>query len=373
MHRNEEPSETWSGSEDHFRFLVEHTSEIVSVLAPDGVTVYSSPAAERVLGRAPSELVGSQAFDLVHPDDLDRVRAAFAEMLQTPGFSPPIEYRIGHADGSWRTVESVGRSHDQGRVLVTTRDVTSQRATELALAERERQLLESHKLEALGSLAAGFAHDFNNLLHVIAGNAAFVRRKLYDASVDVSELDEIDKAVQTASTLTGQLLHFYRRRNDERTATDLGAVLAELEPILRRLLGTHVELHVEVERDVAPVALATGHVEQIVMNLALNGRDALPEGGSIWIAASQSGSTVSLTVTDDGTGIQPQFLRQIFEPQWTTKTSEIGTGLGLAIVSRILEQYGGSIDVESDVGAGTRFTLALPTAELRRLDGERGA
>jgi PAS domain S-box-containing protein len=353
----------WSGSEDPFRFLVEHTSDIVSIVAADGLIVYSSPSAERVLGRTPAALAGAQVFDLVHRDDLDRVRAALAETRRTPGFSPPFEYRVRHADRSWLTVESVGRRHDDGSFLVTTRDVTAQRATELALAERERQLLESQKLEALGSLAAGIAHDFNNLLHVIGGNAVFIRRKLDEASADASELDEIDKAVKTASALTGRLLQFYCRPTDEHTATDLRTALIELEPILRRLLGTDVEFHVQVEQDVAPVAIAASHLEQIVMNLTLNGRDALPDGGHIWIAASQAGSTVSLTVADDGIGIHPQFHREIFEPLWTTKSSEMVTGLGLAIVADILEQYEGSIAVESDVGAGTRFTVALPVAE----------
>jgi PAS domain S-box-containing protein len=354
----------WSGSNDHFRLLVEHTSDIVSVLAPDGVIVYSSPSAERVLGLTPSELAGRQVFDFVHPDDLGRVRAAFAETLRTLGFAPPFEYRVRHADGSWLTVESMARRHDDGRVIASTRDVTAQRAAELALAERERQLLESQKLEALGSLAAGIAHDFNNLLHVIGGNAAFVRLKLDNASADASELDEIDKAVQTASELTGQLLQFYRR-TDEDTATDVATVLAELEPILRRLLGTDVEFHIQVEQNLVPVALAAGHLEQIVMNLALNGRDALPDGGNIWIAASQSDTTITLTVADDGVGIHPQFHRDIFEPLWSTKPLETGTGLGLAIVSGILGQYGGSIAVESDVGAGTRFTVTLPVVEPR--------
>ena len=123
----------WSGSEDPFRFLVEHTSDFVSIVAADGLIVYSSPSAERVLGRTPAALAGAQVFDLVHRDDLDRVRAAFAETLRTPGFSPPFEYRVRRADGSWLTVESVGRRHDDGSVLVTTRDVTAQRATELAI------------------------------------------------------------------------------------------------------------------------------------------------------------------------------------------------------------------------------------------------
>jgi PAS domain S-box-containing protein len=356
----------WSGSEDHFRVLVEHTSDIVWVLAADGVIVCSSPSAERVLGRTPTQLAGALAFDLVHPDDLERVRSALAEMLRRPGFSPPFEYRLGHADGSWLTVESVGRRHDDGLVLATTRDVTTQRALELALVARERQLFESQKLEALGSLAAGFAHDFNNLLHIITGNAAFVRRKLDDASADVTELDEIDKAVDAASELTGRLLQLYRRRAADHAATDLGALLAGLQPVLTRLIGTDVDFHIQVEQDLAPVALAAGDLEQIVLNLALNGRDALPDGGHIWIAAAEAGNTVSLTVTDDGVGIHPQFHREIFEPLWTTKSLEMGTGLGLAIVSGILEQYGGSIAVESDVGAGARFTMTLPVADEGR-------
>jgi signal transduction histidine kinase len=234
-----------------------------------------------------------------------------------------------------------------------------------ALAECQRRILESQRHESLGRLAAGVAHDFNNLLLVIAGSTAFVRHKLVDASAVACELDAIDKAVQTASTLASRLLYFNRSRDDERTGADVETVLSELEPLLRRLIETRTDLRIDVEHDLPPVAVTAGQLEQIVMNLVVNARDVLPSGGHIWIGASRSSGGVMLTIEDDGPGIAPALHREIFKPFWTTKPPESGTGLGLTIVTDILTQSGGSIDVESDAGSGTRFVLSLPT--------ERGA
>jgi two-component system cell cycle sensor histidine kinase/response regulator CckA len=349
-------------SEEHFRFLVENTSDIVAVLAPCGEIAYVSPSGERMLGHAVETLVGRNAYDLLHEDDVPRVRAAFDEMLSAPGFAPPIEYRVRHPDGRWLTIASVGRNHGDGRLLVTTRDLTQQRAAEVALARRERRLHERQKVEALGWLAAGVAHDFNNLLHVIRGNAALLELELADEPALRARVCEIGRATTSAAELSNQLLNFSRRRSHDSVAIDVRAILLDLEPLLRRVVPEGVSLSVTPPPHGLKACFEHSALEQVVMNLVLNAADASAAGDEIAVAASDADGHVTVSVTDTGTGMSDETVASIFEPLFTTKTNGRGTGLGLAVVKELVEKHRGAIAVETAPGRGSRFSIRLHRA-----------
>jgi signal transduction histidine kinase len=252
------------------------------------------------------------------------------------------------------------------------------RALERDMAERTRlesQLLQSQKLEAVGRLAGGVAHDFNNLLGVIMGHAELL---MAEASDDQRfEIEQILEATQRAAGLTRQLLAFSRRQIVDPKVLDLNVLVAEMEKMLRRLLGEDIELSISQGSGVASVRADPGQLEQVVMNLAINARDAMPLGGRLSLETSQievgkeapiadareeiaPGRYVQLEVRDTGTGIEERLLANIFEPFFTTKEPGKGTGLGLAMVYGIVKQSGGHVWVSSEVGRGTQFTICLP-------------
>lgn len=255
-----------------------------------------------------------------------------------------------------------------GRVW-SFRDVTSR-------LQLEDQLRQSQKMEAIGQLAGGVAHDFNNLLTVICGHAEFLQREHLTPGQQ-HDLEQIHRAAMHAAALTGQLLAFGRKQIVRPVLLDLNDVVAELEPMLRRLIGEDIAVDVCPSRAEAAITADRCQVEQILINLAINARDAMPRGGRLSLRLGHVelvhdaartgragfGSYVRLTVTDTGEGIPPEILDRIFEPFFTTKERGRGTGLGLATVYGIVEQSGGFIEVQSTVGVGSRFDVYLPAAE----------
>jgi two-component system cell cycle sensor histidine kinase/response regulator CckA len=237
-------------------------------------------------------------------------------------------------------------------------------ATMLALAaERaaaEEQLRQAQKMEAVGQLAGGIAHDFNNLLTVIAGYSAIARERIGDGP-GAEELDAIAHATERAAQVTGQLLAFSRRQVLEPAVLDLNEVARGLAPMLSRLIGEDVALTIETADGLAPVVADRGQVAQVILNLAVNARDAMPVGGTLRIETRMlDENRVGLIVTDTGVGMDPAILQHAFEPFYTTKDAGQGTGLGLATVHGIVEQSGGQVAVDSEPGRGTTFTVSLP-------------
>ncbi len=248
----------------------------------------------------------------------------------------------------------------------------------------EAQLLQSQKMEAIGRLAGGVAHDFNNLLTVILGHTSLLRRRPALEGSMRRALDLIEQTAERASALTRQLLAFSRRQMLQPEIIDLNAVVRGMEPMLRLLIGEDITLALELALDLGAVRADPGQIEQVVMNLVVNARDAMPAGGLLVIATQNRhvsaptpglapGRFVTLSVTDTGSGMDRETQAHIFEPFFTTKEAGKGTGLGLATVYGIVTQSGGQIDVVSQVGQGTRFTIYLPSladdaaALLRRL------
>jgi PAS domain S-box-containing protein len=347
--------------EELFRSLIENASDVITILAADGTSLYESPSVERVLGWTPEEIVGRPSFALLHEDDLARVQEMFASTLagEEPGAQ---EFRLRHRDGSWRTVEAIGRRRRQEGewvVVVNYRDVTQQR-------ELQEQLLHSQKLEAVGRLAGGVAHDFNNLLTAIGGYSEFLAAGFEADDPRRDDALEIVRASARGAALTAQLLAFSRRQVMLSEVLELGDVVLGLKSLLSRLLGEGVELSTSVEPGCL-VRADRGQLEQVITNLALNARDAMPSGGTVELVVRRLERAVELCVSDTGFGMDADTTAHAFEPFFTTKDD--GTGFGLATVYGIVKQSDGHIWLYSEPGAGTTFKLYFPI----RSDGERVA
>ncbi|MBA3889346.1 MAG: PAS domain S-box protein [Gemmatimonadaceae bacterium] len=352
-------------SEERFRALVEHSSDLIAILETDGRVRYASPSQRALVGYDEADIRTMNALDLIHPDDLARATQRMELALQVESLAPEMPLRFRGRDGSWRSLMvTLTNMHHNPAVrgfVVNARDVTS----ELRLQE---QLTQSQKMEALGQLAGGVAHDFNNILAAISGYAELLLMELPADATTAADAREIAKATARGAGVTKQLLAFSRRQTLETEVLDLAAVVRDTGRMLRALLPASIELELPAEGDPAvPVHAARAQVEQIVMNLAVNARDAMPMGGRLRIRVArehgEAGEQAIIVVSDSGTGMTDEVRARAFEPFFTTKPKGHGTGLGLATVYGLVHQFGGKIDVESAAAVGTHFTIALPIAE----------
>ena len=353
-------------SEAFFRSVLQDSTDFWSVLDSEGRYKYLSSGSKSVVGWTEQELLGLPATERVHPDDVERVRSTLADVFAASGAVGRVTYRYRHQDGSWRVLDSRARNllHDPNvrGVVVSRRDVTEQR-------HLEAQFQQSQKLESVGRLAGGVAHDFNNLLTVIQSCSETLKDDLEAGSSAQPELiDEIHAAGKRAAELTRQLLAFARKQVIAPVPLDLNAVVRGTERMLRRVLGEDVELFVNVEPALWNMRCDRGQVEQVILNLAVNARDAMPGGGRFVIATDnvhvepdeaarfnldQPGDFVMLVARDSGMGMSPEVKAHVFEPFFTTKPKGTGTGLGLATVYGIVKQSGGHIQLTSEPGEGT--------------------
>jgi two-component system cell cycle sensor histidine kinase/response regulator CckA len=351
-----------------YRTLVEGALDLITVVDEVGTIVFSSPSSERLLGYAPGDLVGRNLFEQVHPDDVRRVRSAFEDGVRGDKTSQPVEHRVRHRNGSWRTFESVGNlRHDvPGGPLgiINSRDVTARKLLEM-------QVRQAQKMEAVGLMTGAIAHDFNNLMVVIAGYAELLSS---DPSSTVREFaGEMLKATDRATELTRQLLTFARpSKVDQLPTCDANEVIVGLQGILERLVGKDVVIGYALAATLARVPMIRASLDQILINLAVNARDAMPGGGHLTIATrnavlSKPGEAKSLAVdclvlevSDTGVGMAEEIKARIFEPFFTTKEPHRGTGLGLQTVFAIVQQADGWIDVMSERDRGTTFRVCVP-------------
>jgi signal transduction histidine kinase len=254
-------------------------------------------------------------------------------------------------------------------------EIAERRRSEDALQESRERLRQSQKLEALGQLAGGVAHDFNNLLMVIRGHAELLRDAALNPRMRRS-CEEIDRAVDRASSLTQQLLTFSRRQALRRRVLDLNVVVRDTTKMLHRLVGDDIELVVRCGPERLPLHADSGMLVQILLNLAVNARDAMPEGGRLIVETAElarDGTRFALLqVQDEGTGISPEVLPRIFDPFFTTKEVGKGTGLGLATVFGIAQQHGGAVEVDAGLGRGATFRILLPLATEAEESAQRG-
>jgi two-component system, cell cycle sensor histidine kinase and response regulator CckA len=481
---------------DWYQALLANSADATALLARDGTVLFVTAPIERLTGFTPQELIGANAFDHVHPDDLPRVRAAFCRAVER---TEPvrIEYRARHKDRSWRHRDAIGvnRLADPAlaAVVVNYRDISVGSVADAALRERERwtaeqlravissvpivlwaidrrgivtlsegsllggiglapgrvvgrsifdlyanapgvldytraalrgesptwmlnlhgrtfsgcytplrdasgaiagaigvatdvtervqleqRLMQTHKMEAIGRLAGSIAHDFNNYLTAIVGYAELGLAQVSAHDPLRQDLAEIRKAGRSAASLTRQLMTFSRKQLLQPQVIDLNAVVSRITGMLRQLIGEDIELRSKLADPLGRVSADPGQIEQVVMNLALNARDAMATGGVLTIETanieldekfvadhpgSSAGRHVMLAVSDTGTGIDRDVQERLFEPFYTTKGPGRGTGLGLATVYGIVKQSGGSISVHSEISRGTSFTIFLPRVE----------
>lgn len=368
-------------AEERYRSLVESSPNAIAVHRK-GRIVYVNPAGVKLIGaKSQEELIGRNLMDFVHPDYQEVVTRRAAAAYTRGEVAPLLEEKFVRLDGSEVDVEVVAiplMLEGEPAVNTIIRDITGRKRAEEALRESEEKLRQGQRLEAIGRLAGGVAHDFNNLLTAIIGHTEFLRADVAPHSDRTSDLDEIQKAAERAATLTRQLLAFSRRQALQPHVFDLDEVTENMTGLLEQLIGEDVHLAFRQSPDLWPVEADPGQIEQVIMNLAINARDAMPEGGKLTVEtanvelnedyvsthlATEPGPYVMLAVSDTGCGMSRELLSHIFEPFFTTKDPGKGTGLGLSTVYGILKQSGGSIWVYSEPGKGTTFKVYLPRAD----------
>jgi PAS domain S-box-containing protein len=346
----------------------------------DGVIRDVNPRLTELTGFSRDDLIGcTPPYPFWPPESAD----AILETLESAfhGQVGEYDFEFCRSDGS-RIAVIVTRAplrDGSGRIIgavTTIKDVTERRAAEEALRRSQQQLQQAQRMEAVGRLAGGVAHDFNNLLTAITGYTDLILSDLRDDSLR-PDLEEIRKTADRAGALTRQLLTFSRREVLQPTVVDLNRVIANLEPMLQRLIGEDIQLITLLDPRLRPVRADPGQLEQVIVNLAVNARDAMPDGGLLTVetmnrpaestageaTAPTPGASAVITVSDTGQGMDEETLSHLFEPFYTTKDQGKGTGLGLATVYGIVVQSGGTIEVESDPQRGTTFRIVLPEAE----------
>ena len=329
----------------------------------------------RIMGYDPAEALGPTWWtDHLHSEDRDPVLAAVPSILSRDHLA--FEYRFRHKDGSYHWIHDEARltRDSAGRpveVFGSWVDITERKALEM-------QLLQAQKMEAVGLLAGGVAHDFNNVLTAIGGYAELVREDLPGEDARRHDVEEILRATERAATLTRQLLAFSRRQVLAPRVLDLNGVVAGVDNMLRRLIGADVELRTALAPELGAVRADPGQLEQVIMNLVVNARDAMPRGGKLTLETANAeldesyalehpavvaGPYVMLAVSDSGVGMDAATQARVFEPFFTTKEKGKGTGLGLATVYGIVKQSGGNIWLYSEPGRGTTFKIYLPRVD----------
>jgi PAS domain S-box-containing protein len=337
-------------------------------------SVWWSDEMYRICGAEPHSFNPS-ILGFLHPDDKDRVLATVQRALED--HRPfDLENRITRLDGELRVFHSQGRvvldeSNHVVRMVGTVQDITERKGL-------ETQLRAAQQMEAVGRLAGGIAHDFNNLITAISGFTELVQSTLDETDPRHEDLLEVQKAASRAASLTAQLLAFGRRQFLQPKVLDLNALVGDIEKLLRRTIGEDIDLVLSVDPGLEAVRADPGQLEQVVVNIAVNARDAMPKGGQLRFvtdmvdvdeAAAQArapmapGRYVRLVITDTGTGMSPEIQQHIFEPFFTTKALTKGTGLGLATVYGIVQQSGGYVRVSSQPGLGTSFEICLPAVK----------
>ena len=387
--------EALAQSEERHRFLTANITDAIWTLGLERRFLYVSPSIERLAGYTAEDFQNMSLEQVLSEGSYERALHTLADELKhdgEPGVDPErwraLDLGVRCKDGSYVWTESKMSflrevSGVPCGVIGVTRDITTWKKTQEALHRSEDRLRQAQRLEAVGQLAGGVAHDFNNLLTVIQGNHDLLMRDFHTADPRRIRLEEIGKAADKAASLTRQLLAFARRQRLETEVLSLNEVVAETEPILNRLLPEDIRISVELDSDLGHVEADRGQLEQVLLNLVINARDAMPRGGSLRVATSNvdlttgyevyeppviPGLYIRMEVSDDGPGIPEELQSKIFEPFFTTKEVGQGTGMGLATVYGIIKQSKGYVWVESRETQGTTFEILLPLCNKSRTE-----
>jgi len=359
--------EALRSSDERMRELATSIDEVFWVSTPDrSQMLFISPAYEKIWGRSCESLYDApQSWrDGIVADDLER--------LVREADNSEHEFRVQRPDGSvrWVRTKTFPIRDDSGEVIRLAgvcADITQRR-------ELEEQLQQAQKMESLGMLAGGIAHDFNNLLAVISSCSGLLAESVASDESDRELVGDIEDAVVRASALTRQLLAFSRKQVTEPVVLDANVVVTDTRKLLRRIVGENIEVVTSLEPDLPMVRIDRGQLVQVILNLAVNARDAMPRNGTVRVSTRSIGNCIALEVSDTGIGMRPEVLARACEPFFTTKELGKGTGMGLAVVHGIIDNANGRIEIESKVGHGTTFRILLPAsggdADVHRAMGD---
>jgi PAS domain S-box-containing protein len=360
-------------SEEKYRLLVQNANDAIFILK-DGTIKFSNIKTEKMFGYSAGELSTIPFLNHIHPTDREKGSEGNPESSESAEFARPQSFRIRNKSGQeiWVELKRVDIEWEgKPATLNFASDITDQKKLEV-------QFLQAQKMEAVGRLAGGVAHDFNNLLTIINSNSQLALMELKEWDPLREKFESIQKAGERAAGLTRQLLALSRRHIVQMKVIDLNAILRDLEKMLHRVLGEDIELTTILDENLGRVKADPGQMEQAVLNLVINARDAMPSGGKLTIETGnvnvdqehhsthkgmKAGRYVSLAVSDTGIGMKPEIQERIFEPFFTTKAKDKGTGLGLSTVYGVIKQSGGDIWVYSEPGRGTTFKIYLPQIE----------
>ncbi len=364
-------------SEGRYRDLVEGSFDGILIQQGEQI-IYANGRLLEMLGYLPEEILGMDHWLIFHPDFQELTRERGRARLAGEDVPASYEVTLRRKDGSDLEGEILARrimGPGGPAIQVWVRDVTERRRAVANLARLEDEFRQAQKMEAIGRLAGGIAHDFNNILTVISGTAELVLMDTFKGDELMRQVEEIKRAASRAADLTRGLLSFSRRQTIEPRVLDLNEVLQGTAKMLRRVIGEDINLTMITGSDLGKVKADPGQIEQVLMNLAVNARDAMPGGGrltietgNVWLDEAYAGRHldaapgpyVHLSVTDTGTGMTKEVKERIFEPFFTTKEAGQGTGLGLSLVYGIVKQSGGKIWVYSEPGSGATFKIYLP-------------
>jgi two-component system cell cycle sensor histidine kinase/response regulator CckA len=378
--REVEAQRALAESQERYRQLVE-CSPLGILVHVQGRTVLANPEAVRLLGgETEANVLGKVIWDHIAPEYHALVRDRVAEVYDRKARPPTIELEFLRLDGTRFRVEVTAgpvEHHGQSASQVVFQDITAQYEARKAKEELERQLVQAQKMEAVGRLAGGVAHDFNNLLTEISGNTALALMEIEGDNPAAPYFSAINDAARRAAALTRQLLTFSRRQVTQRTQVSLDALVGEMEKMLRRVIGADILFESRLNTRGAYVLADAGQVEQVLLNLVINARDAMPQGGRLSLRTEvvvlgeeksrqrpdvEPGQFVVLSVADTGHGMDSETRTRVFEPFFTTKPMDKGTGLGLATAYGIVRDHGGFFEVDSEPASGTTFRVYLPVS-----------
>ncbi len=375
--RQEQTAESLRAAEEKYRNIFENAVNGIFQVAPDGKYTAANPALVKMLGYGSTEeLLRNRTYNAQENYADPTLKGQFQDLLRWGDELHNFESEIIRKDGKkiWVAEHLKAIRDGSGKIIAyegTVQDITEHRRLQL-------QLQKAQRMESLGTLAGGIAHDFNNLLTVIGGYSTLLMDGLAENPRLHPAAEQIHKAGQRAAALTRQLLVFSRHRILQGSTLNLNMVITNMVQMLQRLIGEHIDVQAVLAPDLCPVKADAGQLEQVIMNLAVNARDAMPDGGKLTVrtsnivldegfvrsnVGSRAGRHALLEVSDNGTGMNPETREQIFDPFFTTKEAGRGTGLGLAVVYGIVKQSKGYITVYSEVGGGTTFRIYLPAEE----------
>lgn len=366
-------------SEERFRALVETTNDWVWEMDASFRYTYASPMVLRTLGYGPGEMAGTTPFDRMNGEDAARLRAALTELAASK-MPFTLENRSLRKDGSVAIIETsgapiIGSSGEFLGYRGIDRDATERKRIEREKESMQTQLIQSQKMELMGRLAGGVAHDFNNIMTIITSLNNLAMKEASSGQVR-DYLDQIQAASERAANLTRQLLIFSRNQPTKAATLDVNRTAEELLSLLRNIIGENIVINSDLAHDLLPVEADNSNIEQLFMNLVINSKDAMPNGGQIVIKTGNEtidgkraahlelapGEYVCITISDSGAGMDEDVLKRVFEPFFSTKEPGKGIGLGLTVVHNIVAEYKGGITVESRPGQGTVFKVFLPAS-----------